>query len=127
LIVYSMGNFIFDQSFDPEVMRSAAIIMNMSLNGPVDQKQLAAWLKLGPTCSAFADDCLTQIETQHLTRLPLSLQFGMTGVDTSNKLTKPASADLTQAIAIRLNWNQTVTGLQPAGVPFTATTAQQNL
>lgn len=120
LIVYSMGNFIFDQQFESDVMRSAVMTLDLSLDKSIAQKQLEAWLKLGPTCQQFADSCLAEIETQQLSRLPLSFKWGILVTDNSNKLTKPASAELTQAVADRLNWNQTVTQLLPAGIPFTA-------
>jgi poly-gamma-glutamate synthesis protein (capsule biosynthesis protein) len=117
LIVYSMGNFIFDQQFSTNVMRSAVITMNLKSTNKLDAQQLAAWVKVGPTCQKYADTCLQTIEAQHLKRLPLSLTFGMQATDNTNKLTKPADAKLTQTVADRLNWNKTAAKLKPAGIP----------
>lgn len=57
LIVYSMGNFIFDQQANKEVTRSAAINVVMNTSGR-SSKELAAWLILGENCSTFKDQCL---------------------------------------------------------------------
>lgn len=117
LIAYSQGNFIFDQQFEPDVMRSAVMTLDLSLAENFDHKQLDSWLKIGETCKQFADTCLAEAQKQNLQRLPLELKWGMLATDNSNKLTKPADAALTQAIADRLNWNQTATQLAPAGTP----------
>jgi poly-gamma-glutamate synthesis protein (capsule biosynthesis protein) len=119
LIVYSLGNFIFDQQFGSEVMRSAVVTMDIKLSRAVSSQQLLAWLKLGPSCQQFADTCLQEIKKQNLKRLPLSLTFGMLATDNTNQLTKPADILHTQAVADRLNWNQTAANLQPKGIPYT--------
>jgi len=117
LIVYSLGNFIFDQQFEPDVMRSAVMTLDLKLGKDYDKKQLESWLELGPTCKGFADSCLAEIEKQNLKRLPFELTWGMLASDSSNKLTKPADATINQAVADRLNWNQTAAQLAPAGRP----------
>lgn len=118
LIAYSLGNFIFDQQFEADVMRGAIMTLDLSLDKDFDAKQLDAWLKLGPACKQFADTCLAEAEKQQLKHLPFELKWGMLASDSSNKLTKPASPDLTKAVADRLNWNQTASQLQPTGVPY---------
>ncbi|MCL2316627.1 MAG: CapA family protein, partial [Actinomycetia bacterium] len=47
LIVYSMGNFIFDQQTAPEQTRSAIIDVTASVDDPA---QLAAWSAIAPAC-----------------------------------------------------------------------------
>lgn len=118
LIVYSMGNFIFDQQFESDVMRSAVMTLDMSLQQDFNESQLDAWLKLGPTCKQFADTCLHEAEKQKLERLPINLKWGMLASDSSNQLTKPADTALTQTVADRLNWNQVADKLQPTGRQF---------
>ena len=118
LIAYSLGNFIFDQQFEPDVMRGAVMTLELSLAKPGDDSQLAAWLELGSSCQAFADNCLEIAEKQNLKRLPFEFKWGMLASDSSGKLTKPADTDVSQAVANRLNWNQTATQLQPAGTPY---------
>lgn len=116
LIVYSMGNLIFDQQFSSEVMRSALIKLDLTTKPSADKSQLEAWLKLGPQCASFADNCLAMAEQKGLKRLPFSFKYGMTAVDTSNRLSKPASRALTKAVADRLDWNETVKELKPPGI-----------
>jgi hypothetical protein len=110
LIVYSMGNFIFDQQGNPEVTRSAAINVKMDATN-VDSTSLAAWLKIGAQCKTYHDDCLQQAEQQKLTKLPMTFQFGVVGSDSANKITKPATADVTAGILQRLQWTTTMSGL----------------
>lgn len=117
LIVYSMGNFIFDQYRDSEQTRSAVI--NLTLSGDqLDSSQLDAWLKLGATCSGFQDNCLEEAEDQQLPKLDLRLTFGITGTDSSSRVTKPAGPAVMAGIADRLDWNQTAAQLEPAGIPY---------
>lgn len=117
LIVYSMGNFMFDQYRDSELTRSAVI--NLTLSGDkLDPAQLAAWLKLGATCGGFQDNCLAEAQAQQLPKLDLKLTFGITGTDSSTRLTKPAGSSVMAGIASRLDWNQTAAQLVPAGIPY---------
>lgn len=111
LIVYSMGNFMFDQQDTAEVVRSAAIRVVMSASGS-DPAQLAKWLALGDECKAFHDDCLAKIQSEGLTKLPFTYQFGVIGTNDSGKITKPATADQQAGISQRLNWSKTMTQLQ---------------
>ena len=113
LIVYSMGNFIFDQQANKEVMRSAAINVVMSTSGK-SGKDLTAWLLLADDCAAihFKDGCLEQIKRQNLPELPMQYRYGVVGSSSSNKITKPASDAETALILQRMNWTQTMTQLQ---------------
>jgi poly-gamma-glutamate synthesis protein (capsule biosynthesis protein) len=110
LIVYSMGNFIFDQQDTPEVVRSAGIrvVMTTSDNSALLQK----WLTLGAQCSSYKDDCLAQAEKQNLQKLDIKYQFGVVGTNDSDKITKPADAVQQAGILQRLNWQSTMNGLQ---------------
>lgn len=112
LIVYSMGNFMFDQQDTAEVVRSAAInvLMNTASANP---EELAKWLSLGDSCKAFHDDCLAKIQSEGLTKLPITYQFGVVGTNDSGKLTKPATPAQQTSILQRLNWSNTVKQLQP--------------
>ncbi len=111
LIIYSMGNFIFDQQDTSEVVRSAAIRVVMK-TGTEDQATLGKWLALGESCGVFHDDCLTQIKSQNLTKLDISYQFGVVGSNDGDKIAKPATDAQQSAILQRLNWQTTIQGLQ---------------
>ncbi len=110
LIVYSMGNFMFDQQDNTEVTRSAAIKVAMNASG--DTNLLQKWLKLGPACRVAKDDCLNQIKTQNLAKLLVNYQFSVIGSNDADKITKPATAEQQAAILDRLNWSSTIQQLQ---------------
>lgn len=112
LIVYSMGNFMFDQQDTLEVVRSAAIHILIQSND-ADKSQLAKWLALGDKCKSYHDTCLEQAESEGLTKLPLTYQFGVVGSSDANKITKPATKAEQESILKRLNWQSTMDQLQP--------------
>lgn len=109
LIVYSMGNFMFDQQFNTEVTRSAAIVVEIKTEA--DQPDLDKWLKLGPACKSFGDDCLEKAKSQNLAKLSLTYEFSVVGTDNSGKIVKPANEAQTAAILQRLRWSDTVSRL----------------
>jgi len=112
LIVYSMGNFMFDQQDTPEVIRSAGIKIVMKTNGSKSE-MLQKWLTIGDKCSKYKDDCLNQIEKQKLTKLNIDYQFGVVGTNDGDKITKPATTDQQNSILERLRWQSTIDQLQP--------------
>ncbi len=111
LIVYSMGNFIFDQQANKEVTRSAMINVVMNTTN-AKSDQLASWLELGNNCAAFKDDCLAKVTTGNLAKLPMEIKYGVVGSSSANKQTKPATEAETAEILTRLNWTQTMSQLQ---------------
>ena len=111
LIVYSMGNFIFDQQANKEVTRSAAIRVVMSTTD-AESYQLTKWLTLGESCSTFKDTCLATATAEDLNELPIKYEFGVVGTNSANKITKPATEAEQAAILKRLNWSQTMSQLQ---------------
>ncbi len=111
LIVYSMGNFIFDQLGSLEVTRSAAINVQFAVQG-ADANLLAKWLALGKTCGTYHDDCLAQAKAQGLAKLPFTYKFGVVGTEDPNKITEPASPAIQNGILQRLDWAQTMSQLQ---------------
>ena len=110
LIVYSMGNFMFDQQDTAEVTRSAAINVVMNITSKDDQ-QLDKWLTIGETCGKYHDDCLAQIEQASLKKLPATYKLGVVGTNDANKITKPATSIQTADILKRLNWSNSMTKL----------------
>ena len=112
LIIYSMGNFIFDQQDTAEVTRSAAINVLMTTN-MIDSSELSKWIDLGSGCLSFKDDCLEKIKSQNLTKLDISYKFGIIGSNDSSKIVKPATDEQQASILDRLNWQSTINNLQP--------------
>lgn len=111
LIVYSMGNFIFDQQDQPDRVRSAGIRVVMKTSGD-SSDLLKKWLALGNTCASFKDDCLAQAQKQGLTKLNISYQFGVIGTNDFDKIVKPATPAQQESILQRLDWQTTMKNLQ---------------
>lgn len=111
LIVYSMGNFMFDQQDTLEVTRSAAINVVIGVEG-ADEALLGRWLAISELCKQFHDNCLEKITTEKLAKLPFTYKFGVIATDDSNKITKPASSVVQQGVLQRLNWQTTMNQLQ---------------
>lgn len=103
LIVYSLGNFIFDQQRG-ETQRGAVIDLTLKVNDTMSSRQLAAWTGLAASCASFQDDCLERAEQQRLARPSFSFEYAAKGVDLSNRITKPADAVLNEATLERLDW-----------------------
>jgi poly-gamma-glutamate synthesis protein (capsule biosynthesis protein) len=111
LIVYSMGNFMFDQQGVAELTRSAAIQVTIKTNDD-NADMIKKWLALGEKCAIFHDTCLAEAQSEDLTKLDISFQFGVVGTDDSGKITKPATIEQQASILQRLKWATTMTQLQ---------------
>lgn len=111
LIMYSLGNFIFDQQSNSEVTRSAVLSITASVDA-ADASDLDKWLVLGESCKTYHDDCLEQAEKQGLTKLPLKLHFAVLGSNDSGKVTHRADDTQLAAIKQRLGWSTTIAGLE---------------
>lgn len=109
-IIYSMGNFIFDQQYSAEVTRSAAIDVLFEVKG-ADKTQLEKWLAIGKSCASYHDTCLEQAEKAGLKKLPYSFSLSVVGTDDSAHITKPASAEVLTGILQRMNWSTTISQL----------------
>jgi len=105
LIVYSTGNFIFDQ-LDTETQRSASI--DVTVSAPYNANT-AKWIALGPACQTFQDDCLQTAEQQGLAKVPLKLRYGVVaGQGGAGKVTHRADTATQTAVETRLNWAQSM-------------------
>ena len=111
LIVYSMGNFMFDQQDSTEVTRSAAIRVLMANTGSTSES-LKKWLALGEICKTYHDMCLQEAQDQKLEKIPLTYSFGVIGTSDAGKITKPATAAEQAAIEKRLVWAPTMLQLK---------------
>ncbi len=108
LIVYSMGNFIFDQQSAPLYRQGLAV--NLNFNFEMDSN-MASWSKLAPSCLKFKDDCLSQAKLQNLTKPKFSLIANLIPTDNSNKLAKKADDAVAKKVLSQAKWEQTKVGL----------------
>lgn len=106
LIVYSMGNFMFDQQFNSEVTRSAAIQVKLTVHS--DDATLGAWTNLAESCKPYHDACLATATTQNLKRLEPAYEFAAIGTSNAGYQVHRASKAEDQAILERLKWTQTM-------------------
>lgn len=107
LIVYSMGNFIFDQLRDSELTRGALISMDVTVDATM-APDFDKWLALGETCGAYADDCLAKATGEGLAKLPLQYHFSVLGSRNDTKATHRASETELAGILQRMNWQETI-------------------
>lgn len=110
LIVYSMGNFIFDQYRSPEVRRSAGI--KLALRADAQASEIEQWVQIAESCVAYRDNCLERAEELSLERLPFDFTFGVIPTSSDGKIAHPASEEETRGIMDRLRWNETASQLQ---------------
>lgn len=103
LIVYSTGNFIFDQ-IDAEGMRSVSVDVTMRADY---DRNLENWLELGETCKKLHDDCFQQARSRGLSKPNYGLVYDVVAGDNAGRLTKKGSPSLQKAIETRMNWAQT--------------------
>lgn len=111
LIVYSMGNFIFDQQGNTEVTRSGPIRVLMSSND-ASSDSLEKWLALGEACAAYHDTCLEKAQQEKLEKIPMNYGFKVVGSNSANKITKPATLAEQAAIEQRMTWSSTMSQLK---------------
>lgn len=108
LIVYSMGNFMFDQQA-VETNRSAAIDVTANIDKNTD---FDAWEDLSNICLEKKGDCLEDIIAKDLPRLDIKWEnydFVAT-IDTDYQTRLADEAERTR-INERLNWPTTLSGL----------------
>jgi poly-gamma-glutamate synthesis protein (capsule biosynthesis protein) len=100
-ILYSTGNFIFDQQYNNEVTRGDSLDGSMTIQYT---PELQKWLDLGTTCKAQKDDCFEQIKAKGLQKPKLHFTYDLVASDDSNKLTKRADSTIQQAVEERVGW-----------------------
>jgi poly-gamma-glutamate synthesis protein (capsule biosynthesis protein) len=108
LIVYSTGNFIFDQ-LDTETRRGASLGVQINV---VSDDNIDKWLAFSDSCKTFKDDCLQKAERQNLTKPKLTYVFEVVGSQGGVGIpTHKADAATQNAIEERMNWSDTLKAL----------------
>lgn len=110
LIVYSLGNFMFDQTFNAEVPRSAAIEGNVTIT--TDSADLEKWNELGESCLKDKTTCFEKITEAKLTKPTIKWNYAYHATTSAgNRITRLADEADQTAIGQRLKWDATVAGL----------------
>jgi poly-gamma-glutamate synthesis protein (capsule biosynthesis protein) len=107
LIVYSLGNFMFDQQSNLEVTRSA--VLDASFRVPAEAAM--GWSEIAEECAGDLDGCKVLAAEMGLSKYAVAWELGMLASDDSGKLTKKADEVVTQGVLERLGWPETVKGL----------------
>ena len=104
LIVYSLGNFIFDQTTEYKT-QGMAVSAKMTFDY---DKNFQEWLKISKLCMEQEDDCLVQAAELGLEKPVFTVEYDAVGTDNSSRVVKKASADVEGVILERANWEETV-------------------
>ncbi len=112
LIVYSMGNFMFDQTSNKEVSRSAAITTDLKVTN-ASEVDFAAWDELSTACATLsAQACFEKIQSAKLVAPKYDYRFGYIATTSAeNRITRRASDAEQAEMAQRLNWSATMAAL----------------
>lgn len=101
LVVYSLGNFIFDQ-IDAETQRGVSIDTTVTV--PYNDN-VAKWIALGPSCASFQDSCLAEAQKQGLKKVDIKLVYApVANQNGAQKITRKAIDMVQKAVEERLNW-----------------------
>jgi poly-gamma-glutamate synthesis protein (capsule biosynthesis protein) len=110
LIVYSVGNFMFDQTFNTEVPRSAAIEGNVTITA--NSADLEKWNELGEKCLKDKTTCFNKIVSAKLAKPTLKWNYDYHATTSAgNRITRLADDADQSSIGQRLNWANTTAGL----------------
>jgi hypothetical protein len=105
LIVYSMGNFIYDQQTTPDVRQSAAI--NLSFDFPYNES-INQLQTITPLCLTFKDNCYNLAVEKELTKPVFKLKYDAIATDNTGKVAKKADELVQIKIKNRLNWDKSI-------------------
>jgi hypothetical protein len=106
LIVYSMGNFIFDQiDYDGRIHMSIGVDMSVNYDGNVEK-----WLEIGAGCQINSNDaCLKTAQSKNLSKIKPSYKFEAIGsYGGLREVAHKASADQQKDIENLANWQATL-------------------
>ena len=104
LIVYSMGNFMFDQYDGTEYSRSAAIEANADVAvADVDFKK---WNELGELCLKDKANCFEKIKAAKLPKISITWKYDYHATTSANDcITRLSGAAEQAAVGQRLRWS----------------------
>lgn len=108
LIVYSLGNFIFDQ-LDSETQRGVSIDTEITSAYDSNMEQ---WIALGAECKRFQDECLDKAVAQKLKKIELAFTYApIANVNGYRLVTHKADPAVQAAVEERLQWANTMRAL----------------
>lgn len=109
LIAYSVGNFMFDQRWNPELMRGIGI--DITLSAKFDDN-LKAWLEISNECKNHNDSCLEKAQAKQLKKIDYEIKYELVAVDATNKFSAKGSDELLASLKERTNWTTSMNSLK---------------
>ena len=104
LIVYSMGNFMFDQYDGTEYSRSATIEANAAV--AVKDVDFEKWNKLGEACLKDKRTCFENIKQAKMPKISIAWKYDYHATTSANDcITRLSSPAEQEAVAQRLRWS----------------------
>ena len=104
LIVYALGNFMFDQLTVPERVRSAAIEANAEID--VKDVDFESWNALGESCLEDKSSCFKNIKEANLPKIKITWKYDYHATTSASScITRLADASYQTAVGQRLNWS----------------------
>ena len=124
LIMYSVGNFIFDQQTTPQVTQAVGANLDFSFT---NDAALTPYLVLASDCKIHSDTCLAQAQKAGFVKPSFTIKYDIVASDNSGKLAKKGTPALLEQLKKRLNWEQTLAGLvQSMGILFLTSSGLQS-
>lgn len=108
LIMYSVGNFIFDQQFSYDVMTGIALNLDFTFDYNENMK---AWKDVAESCKEFKDECLSFAKKNNLTKPLFNVRVDIIATSSANKLTKKGSEADQKAMLERTGFQNTLKDL----------------
>jgi Bacterial capsule synthesis protein PGA_cap len=110
LIVYSLGNFIFDQQASPGVREAFGANLDFTFEG---NSELDKFISSIPDCKEFKDQCYEKAKNMNLTKPKFKIKYDIIPTDNSNKLAKKATDQNTIDRVLRItDWTETKSKLE---------------
>lgn len=119
LIVYDLGNLIFDQWFDNEVTKN--MVVNAQVSAQVDTN-LQKYMDMADSCSAYHDTCMQTAASEKLKPYKLNYSYQIMAGDSSNanmndRLKHLGSPEVQKWLVQRTDWQNTLAGLSANKLP----------
>ena len=108
-IIYSMGNFVYDQQASPDVRHGIGVDVEIQLEY---NDNLEAWEKIAMLCARFKDDCLNRSKELDLEKPIYKIIYNIVATDNTGRVAHKGSSELQQQMISRTNWLQTVKNLK---------------
>jgi len=107
-IIYSMGNFLYDQQFSEDVRQGIGVKVKIDLTY---DENMENWQKIASSCTKFKDSCLARAKELNLSKPKYTVAYDMVATDNSGKLAKKGSDSLQEKMLARTRWAETLAGL----------------